>query len=647
MKLHVGGMGCAKNGNLHAKFRLPMPISLHRNFSLSGRQMMNGVEGMKNRIITIVLATLVFICAFVPYGPANAQDEELMITAIEIRGNERIPDQEILAVMQGRAGDKFSLNTLSLDLAAIEDLGWFIAEPEHILEPFESGVKVIIVLIENPEFMGVSVEQTGPGIYPASELALLFTCIPGEVINNNEVARGLQSIERRYRDDGYTAATISGIDVGDDGVIRIGVNEGVISDIVVQGNTKTRTHVILREINTEIGEVFNAVTFRRDLERIYNLQLFEDIQPTFEIDENREVVLVITVIEARTGQIGFGGGYSSSDGFLASVSYQESNFRGLGQRLSGMGQFGGPNPDFNVSFFNPVIDNQRTSFTIEGYMLSETDRIRDTESEEVYPFTIERLGGTIGVVRPLNENVSLSLNLKILDGSVTWQDEDGNNLPEGQTPDIDTNEWINRGLIDGTTNSLTARLAYDSRDFSFDPSRGSVASFQPTMIGQILGGDYDAFKYEFELRHYFPFNAPQEDISDLSPTRHRRVHVFATRLFYGTSTGDLPLFERFKIGGQYTVRGTSETVQSGPEAILFNAEYRFPLGGNLGGAIFYDAGTAADLGESLSFSNMISTVGIGIRYRIAFFGIAPIRLDYGYDLEENEGQIVFGFGQLF
>ncbi len=648
MTFYLGGMNHAKNGNLPFKFHVPNRFNRLRNFGLSERLNLIGVEGMKNLSLAI-LTSIIIVAGMISLAfPAFAQDEDLMITAIEIRGNEQIPDQEILIVMQGRAGDVFSLNTLSADLAAIESLGWFLAEPEHILEPFNNGVKVIIVLIENPLFMGVSIEQTGPGIYPPSELALLFESEPGKVINNNDIARGLQAIERKYREGGYTAATIFDIDVGDDGIVLVSINEGVISDIVIQGNTKTRTHVIMREINTQIGDVFNAVTFRRDLERIYNLQLFEDIQPSFELDENREVVLNIMVIEARTGQIGFGGGYSSNDGFLATLSYSESNFRGLGQRISGLGQFGGPNPDFSVSFYNPVIDNSRTSFSIEGFMLSESDRIRDEDDPlGVQRFTIERVGGSTGIVRPISEYVSLSLNLRFIDGTVTWQDEDGNDLPEGEVPDIDTNEWINRGLIDGATNSLSAKLAFDSRDFTLDPSQGLVASFQPTMLGHVLGGDYNAFKYEFELRHYIPLSSQSRDLSELSPTRHRPIHVLAARLFYGTSTGDLPLIERFKVGGQYSVRGTKETAQSGPEAVLFNAEYRFPLGGNLGGAIFFDTGTAAELGSNLSFDNMVTTIGFGIRYRIAFFGIAPIRLDYGYDIDENEGQIVFGFGQLF
>jgi len=577
---------------------------------------------------------------------ANAQDDDqLMIMAIEIRGNEVIPDQDILSVMEGRAGDVFSLNTLSNDLAAIENLGWFAAEPEHILEPFDTGVKVIIVLVENPEYVGVQISQVGPGIYPSSELALLFQMEPGSLINNNGVGDGLQAIERKYREDGYTAATITDIDIGDDGIVTVTVNEGVISQIVVEGNTKTREHIITRELNTEVGDVFNAVTFRRDLERIYNLQLFEDIQPAFELDENREVVLHINVVEAKTGQFGFGGGYSSNDGFLASLSYGERNFRGLGQRLNALAQFGGPNPDFSVSFFNPVIDNQRSSFSIEAFLLNESDRIRDPDDPEVVTrFELERRGGSVGVVRPMSENVTLSLDLKFLDGDVTWLDEEGNAIDE---PELEENAWIERGLIDGTSNSLTSTIAYDTRDFTLDPSRGMLASAQLGMIGHVLGGDFDAFKYQFEYRQFIPLNPIEEDITELSPTRHRKQHVLAWRVLYGTASGDLPLIERFSIGGQNSVRGTSETAQAGDEAFLVNTEYRFPLGGNLGGAVFFDTGTAAEPGTSLDFGNLVSTVGIGIRYRIAFFGIAPLRLDYGYDLDEQEGRIVFGFGHLF
>jgi outer membrane protein insertion porin family len=597
-------------------------------------------------LVVVALATLFFMVA--SSAMAQEQGTELMIKAIEIRGNDTIPDGDILVKMNGRAGDPFSLNTLSADLAAIEAMGWFAASPEHTLEPYDNGVKIIIVVKENPVFTGIQIIQNGPGVYPQADLALLLQQPEDRIINNNDVAQGLAAIEQKYREDGYTAATVSDMQIGDDGIIKVEITEGVIADIIVQGNTKTRTHVITREMTTSIGQVFNAITFRRDLERIYNLQLFEDIQPSFELNDNHQVVLYVNVVEARTGQIGFGAGYSSNDGFMGTLSYSERNFRGVGQRLTAMGQIGGPNPDFNLSFYNPVIDSNKTSFSIEGFLLNESDRIRDPEDpENVTRFELQRLGGTVGVVRPMNENVTVSATLKFLNGDVTFLDADGNPLPADQVPNLEDNLWLKNNLIDGTSNSFIGQVAYDTRDFTLDPSRGMYASLQTSMIGQFLGGDYDAFKYEVELREFLPLSKVEEDVSNLSPSRSAQANVVAFRLFYGGSSGDLPLIERYEIGGQNSVRGTEETAQSGDQAILFNSEYRFPLGGNLGGAVFFDAGTAALPGDSINLDNMVKTIGIGVRYRISFFGIAPLRLDYGYDLDTNEGQIVFGFGQLF
>ncbi|MBU1024152.1 BamA/TamA family outer membrane protein, partial [bacterium] len=80
---------------------------------------------------------------------------------------------------------------------------------------------------------------------------------------------------------------------------------------------------------------------------------------------------------------------------------------------------------------------------------------------------------------------------------------------------------------------------------------------------------------------------------------------------------------------------------------LMNAELRFPIITNLSGAAFVDSGTAAPLSGELDFGNLVTSIGLGIRYRIPFFGIAPLRLDYGWDIDAGTGRISFGFGQLF
>ncbi len=604
----------------------------------------------KIRSVSRVMMVILVIC-LLPLA-VYAQDETgeepenggLTIKAIEIRGNNLISDRDILARMKGRAGDKFSASILFDDLKSIEDMGYFRSTPTQLKEPLDGGVKIIIIVEENPIFSRFEAEVIGPPVHTPQEIVKQFLDyyrLPaGQIINNNNLRDGYTAIERMYREAGYTAASITSAEISDDGVVHVVVHEGIIHSISVEGLHKTKDFVILREIELKEGDVFNAITLRRNLQEVYNLQLFQNIEVKFDLTKDREVDLIIVVEEAHTGQFGVGAGYSTEDGLLATLSYSELNFRGVGQRLTANAQIGGPDPDYALSFFNPRIDSHKSSFSVEGYTQNTTNRERSPEDPDIFTrYTTRRKGGSIGLIRPLTDDVSVSFNLRFLTGDIL--------VREGP-PLQDISEFARRGLIDGTSNAFNVKLTRDTRDFIFDPSRGSRQSLSTTFFGGFLGGDFDAIKYETELVRYFLLNKSDvEDELSLSPTAFRPYHVLAFRLMAGGSEGDLSIMDRFELGGDMSLRGSDVAVQTGNKAVLFNAEYRFPVMNNLSGAVFFDSGTASPPGRKLEFDNLVNCVGAGIRYRIPFFGVAPIRIEYGYDMTNQQGQFVFGFGQLF
>ena len=586
-----------------------------------------------------------------PETPATTEEEkppaaekELVVKAIEIQGNARILDEQILAVMVTRPGRTFVYSELEEDMVRIGEMGYFRTPPKYILEPMEGGVKVLILIEENPPFSGVKVKIIGPGLFKEEEIVAMFDIEKGEIIGSQRLAENYEKIEDAYRQKGYTAATIVGAEIDNQGVVAVEINEGIIKEFKVQGNTKTKSIVILRELTLKPGDVYDSVQFRRDLEKIFALQLFEDITVDYELTDDRQIIVIINVTEARTGQFGFGAGYSSQDGFLGEFTYTERNFRGMGQRVNLMGQIGGPNPDFMVSFYSPTIDKRGTSLTTEVFLLSSTDRVRNIDNpEEFTKFIMERKGGSIGFVRPLNETDDLSAKLSFLDGSI---DVEGDVDPADYIEQL--KDYMQRGLLEGTSNSVQLGFTRDTRDFALDPSEGFSANITGTYYGGLLGGDFDALKVSTEYRTYFKLNKEREQfVTGVSPTRFHKNHVIAFRIFLGGATGGLSLFDSFKVGGSDSVRGTEEALQTGDKSILANLEYRFPIITNLSGAIFIDSGTAAPPGESLNMDNVVTSVGGGIRYRIPFFGIAPLRLDYGYDIKNGTSRVTFGFGQIF
>ena len=132
------------------------------------------------------------------------------------------------------------------------------------------------------------------------------------------------------------------------------------------------------------------------------------------------------------------------------------------------------------------------------------------------------------------------------------------------------------------------------------------------------------------------------------------IHVLGSE----STPFDLPIDERFFNGGSTTVRSFAER-ELGPSDrrgnplggefyTIFNAEYIFPIYGELQGALFFDAGNLLPSSEDPSFDEMRYALGGGLRYKLP---IGPIRLDYGINPNpqrgEADGAFHFSFGFAF
>jgi outer membrane translocation and assembly module TamA len=129
---------------------------------------------------------------------------------------------------------------------------------------------------------------------------------------------------------------------------------------------------------------------------------------------------------------------------------------------------------------------------------------------------------------------------------------------------------------------------------------------------------------------------------------------------FGTRLTGVPISERFTAGGESSHRafaldllGTTcadprdggadckQTLVELPDGriapiggralLLFNTEYRFPIAGPIGGAVFVDAGNVYDE-TRLHFRSLRWGAGTGLRY---LSPVGPIRFDIGYKLNRR------------
>lgn len=574
------------------------------------------------------------------------EGSKVKIKKINIEGNKAIPAKLIKKAMDTKEWGILSFITSSghyrkdmmdVDIEKIRDLyfnrGFIkvaIGEPEIKLTSDKKGMIITIPVSESVQFKISSVEFSGNKVFGDDEIKKRITLIPDTPFSKANLRRDILSISELYSENGYAIATITPDLIPDETArlvkVTLKIDEGDkyrIGKIEISGNTKTRDKVIRREVRLDEGDVFNSKLLKRSYDRINNLNFFDnvDIIPKPRPEE-KLVDLDVKVKERPTGFLSVGGGYSSVDKLMGIVDLTQGNLFGRGQLLKVRGEFGGRTTYYELTFKDPWFMNKPIFFSSTLYKLV----------REYIEFDKKATGFGISLGKDLSEYVR---------GDIAY------NLEEATIYNISENASKIIKEQEGTfsTSSLTPAIVRDSRDNYLDPSRGSRNSIYLTYAG--LGGRNKYIKGELDSAWFFPI----------------KKTTFMLRGRFGYAAGiwgeNLPLYERFYVGGIYTIRGldwgdagprdeeTGDPI-GGTSELIFNIEYIFPIVTEmkLKGVVFLDIGNSYESFDN--FGKFRYTTGAGIRW---ISPMGPIRVEWGYNLNRKSGEkasrLEFTFGSFF
>ncbi|MFA5353625.1 MAG: outer membrane protein assembly factor BamA, partial [Thermodesulfovibrionales bacterium] len=444
--------------------------------------------------------------------------------------------------------------------------------------------------------------------------------------------KDIAAISDKYGNNGYALVSVAPDLIPDEATretkVIYHIDEGDrfrIGRIEVAGNTKTRDKVIRREVRVDEGDYYNASALKRSYERLNNLQYFEsvDLSPKPRPEE-KVVDLDVTVKEKPTGFISVGGGYSSVDHFIAMADITQGNLFGKGQLVKVKGELGGASSYYELSFRDPWFLDKQLSF---GASLYNTER-------EYGDFSRKAFGGELSLGKSFMEYWGASVAYSFEKATIFDVDPNASNIVKDQ-----------EGTR--TTSAISLSLGRDTRDNYLDPTRGSKNAVYMTFAG--LGGSNAFIKGVMETSWYFP-------VFDVTTVHLRGIAGFATGIF----GKELPLYERFYVGGINTVRGieygkggpldpNTNEAYGGEKELVLNAEYIFPIlpEYKFKGLVFFDAGRAYDANETFG-SDLRYTAGAGIRW---VSPMGPIRIEWGYNLDKRAGEgsnkVEFAFGSFF
>ncbi|MEC9342599.1 MAG: BamA/TamA family outer membrane protein, partial [Pseudomonadota bacterium] len=274
----------------------------------------------------------------------------------------------------------------------------------------------------------------------------------------------------------------------DTGVIDVAyqIDQGprvYIQQINIIGNNRTRDHVIRREFDISEGDALNQVMLQKAKRRLEATGFFDRVEiTTRQGDAPDRVIVYVRVADKATGEFSIGGGFSSTTGALAEISFEEKNFLGRGQYLKVSGGMGTDDRQFGINFTEPYFLGYRVS---AGFDL--TSSISDANSTRDYG--INTTSGVLRLGIPLTEKISSRVYYTYvgqdtdiagnkLDKNGT-QGDSSNELSAALAPPVSPTSWTKSGF--------GYKLVYDDLDSLRSPREGVRLASQQEFFG--AGGD--------------------------------------------------------------------------------------------------------------------------------------------------------------
>ena len=569
------------------------------------------------------------------------------VDTISIEGN-TIDDESIKDILTLREGGLFNPDTIAADRRTIEEFYRALGYRNVLVSSFgyeydsdRTEVDISIMIEEGSQTLIGGVFFIGQENVSLDEIRLAAGIEPLMPYNEISLSDARYSIISLYRKKGYLDAEVS--------VQRrfsmnrvfvtFAIEEGrryYFGYTIVRGNRKVRPEVIRRELVTRRGEPFNMVLLRKNMQRLYKLGLFSNIDYRIVDDSDSIRSVVLDVTESNAGAVEFALGYGDYERYRGYIDVSYRNFFGMNRQAKVRLELSTISEKLIISAFEPWLYRFENAYSPLSLGLSLT-RERRTEKnidtgETRYKVKKYSAGGNLEMYFGKRVKGELLYSYSLVETYAVQ-------------PDIVLSRDDTGTLA---ISSVRPGIIYDSRDNPFDPRKGVLAGLSVEFATRYLLSETDFTKAVYEASMY------QRLLSRVVLALSFRGGMAEV---YG-GTEELPIVERFFLGGRNTVRGYTQdslgpvgedgNPTGGNTFLLNNLEFRIRVGWGLGIVLFLDGGNVWADRKDIDLGDYRFGAGAGLRYSTP---VGPFRLDYGYKLDREEGEsageIHFSIGHAF
>ena len=550
------------------------------------------------------------------------------IESISIEGIYAIPKEQAIEMLLKHApplvrryffqdkGIRSAGELLSEDLRAMGYLSARLDLVKYRFNEKRDQVDVDLFFLEGVQTTINRISVNGARTLTADEIREILEIKEGAPFNVFAFEKGLIALRERYLNMGYLMMDVTNqtrdnivrysqdqaladitVDVVEGPLIRVG-------DIVVRGNKQTHARVVSRELPFIKGDVLTKGHQIEAEENLRRLNLFSSVilRPVERPGAPEIRDIIILVEEGVPGLVEFGPGFRNDLGlrFFAGASYQNLGgwHRGvtartvINRRIENYKFF---EYNINLGFREPYFAGWRvTLFTNIFFLRRNFSSFDATISKVTTEFRRELSKRFTGLLQYSFEQV------KTFNAKVSRDDQ--------------------KRLI----GSLTPGIIYDSRDDVFNPTLGLFSINRFELAASTFGSQSDVGYYRATSNNSAYFGLADDVVLGMAVNFGFERSNIAGK--------EIPKIKLFRLGGTGSIRGYREealevdstTVVNGTLSLVnYRSELRFPLEGDLGGALFWDAGNLYI--DKIQPFDLRHAAGVGLRYRTP---VGPVSLDY-------------------
>ncbi|MDP2157697.1 MAG: BamA/TamA family outer membrane protein, partial [Nitrospirota bacterium] len=374
--------------------------------------------------------------------------------------------------------------------------------------------------------------------------------------------------------------------------------------------------VIKREIAHDEDSPYSFNILGQERQKLYKLGLFNDVDiETLDAGGDKKDLLV-RVKEGNAGYFEFGFGFAEYEHFRSFLEVGYRNLFGLNRQGQFRAELSSLERRFILQYFEPWF--MGTTLPLRVVFLQE-QRKELTIPGRIVRYELERYTLSAGVEKKLTDRSK---------GEFYYE------FSLVRTTNVQPDVILSRedaGTL--AISSVRSSLVYDSRDNPFVPKKGILAGITVKIASPVL----------LSQSHFAKMTAAASIFQQL----HKRVVLgLSVRggIAYGFGqTTELPIVERYFLGGRSSVRGYEQDMlgpkgsdgnpTGGNAFAMGSLELRTDVGRSISIVPFFDFGSVWINTGDFSSSDIRYTAGIGLRYATP---VGPLRVDYGYKLNRGE-----------